>query len=77
MSVVSAGLVIGWYKSNRLEKEARESTDITTSFQTKILNKFTIATQNADGKVTVEELELARTLMQEKTANGELRLDYF
>jgi uncharacterized membrane protein YebE (DUF533 family) len=29
-----------------------------------------------DGKVTVEELALARTLIHEKVANGELRLDY-
>jgi uncharacterized membrane protein YebE (DUF533 family) len=34
------------------------------------------ALMRADGKVTFEELELARTLMQEKAANGELRLDY-
>ncbi len=34
------------------------------------------AAMRADGKVTYEELELARTLMQEKAANGELRLDY-
>jgi hypothetical protein len=34
------------------------------------------AAMRADGKVTVEELELARTLMQEKAAKGELRLDY-
>lgn len=34
------------------------------------------AAMRADGKVTVEELELARTLMQEKAARGELRLDY-
>jgi hypothetical protein len=29
-----------------------------------------------DGKVTVEELEMVRTLMQEKAAKGELQLDY-
>jgi uncharacterized membrane protein YebE (DUF533 family) len=29
-----------------------------------------------DGKVTVEELKLARTLIDEKVANGELRRDY-
>jgi uncharacterized membrane protein YebE (DUF533 family) len=34
------------------------------------------AAMRADGKVTVEELELARTLMQEKVAKGELQLDY-
>jgi uncharacterized membrane protein YebE (DUF533 family) len=34
------------------------------------------AAMRADGKVTYEELELARTLMREKAANGELRLDY-
>lgn len=34
------------------------------------------AAMRTDGKVTVEELELARTLMQEKAAKGELRLDY-
>jgi uncharacterized membrane protein YebE (DUF533 family) len=34
------------------------------------------AIMRADGKVTVEELELVRTLMQEKEARGELRLDY-
>jgi uncharacterized membrane protein YebE (DUF533 family) len=34
------------------------------------------AAMRADGKVTYEELELARTLMRQKAANGELRLDY-
>ena len=36
----------------QIETIVRESTDITTSFQTKILNKFTIVTQND----TVEKL---------------------
>ncbi|BAU65693.1 hypothetical protein STA3757_30820 [Stanieria sp. NIES-3757] len=34
------------------------------------------AAMRADGKVTVEELELVRTLMQEKAATGEIKLDY-
>jgi CPA1 family monovalent cation:H+ antiporter len=47
-----------YYEKNKqeilkqIETIVRESTDITTSFQTKILNKFTIATQND----TVEKL---------------------
>jgi uncharacterized membrane protein YebE (DUF533 family) len=34
------------------------------------------AAMRMDGKVTVEELEMVRTLMQEKAAKGELQLDY-
>ncbi|MCU0537414.1 MAG: hypothetical protein MUD14_26295 [Hydrococcus sp. Prado102] len=30
----------------------------------------------ADGKITYEKFELLRTLMHEKIASGELRLDY-
>lgn len=31
----------------------------------------------ADGKPTFEELELIRTMVSEKVASGELRMDYF
>ncbi|HEY9657122.1 MAG TPA: hypothetical protein V6C65_01565 [Allocoleopsis sp.] len=34
------------------------------------------AAMRADGKVTLEELTLVRTLIQEKVANGELVYDY-
>jgi uncharacterized membrane protein YebE (DUF533 family) len=34
------------------------------------------ATVRADGKVTKEELELVRTLINEKVTKGELLLDY-
>lgn len=34
------------------------------------------AAMRTDGKVTVEELQMVRTLMQEKAAKGELQLDY-
>ncbi|PSF35002.1 hypothetical protein C7H19_17815 [Aphanothece hegewaldii CCALA 016] len=34
------------------------------------------ATMRADGKVMAEELELVRTLINEKVSKGELTLDY-
>jgi uncharacterized membrane protein YebE (DUF533 family) len=45
-----------------------------------ILNRYErdriSAAMRTDGKVTFEELEMVRTLMQEKAAKGELQLDY-